>query len=1714
MQAWWLVAVWMIVLPFLQDQAADESVRDSQAEQAALNQLLAQASPTDDGSLSGEGQAAATQDPQDDDAKESEFADDEGEEEDSPEALRIVAQNDPVAEAEDAEATEMNLTGSDVGISMIGSDSLVITANETDLAILTALIRQLDSEMPNRELRIVMLDNQPASDVASTLQESISKLYPFEADRPEQSVSITAIASNMLLLVAPETRIEQIVAIAEAIDVKQAGIPDEVMIFQVKNRNASEAAVQLEELITALRQQQGADAAKEFQITPNDANGTIMIVGPVSQRDTIQMLLEQIDAEAQPGFGELKLVAFPLLNADPDDLVQIFEDMLKATDRAEGVTEQIRRLVMLRRIPGEPVVELPPLNLEKTLRLIPDKGTNSVLVATVEENIDPIGEIIAVLDDLPLSVEMGIRIFPLHFADAETVAESLEKMFEQGKDLPKAAPGTESTKAVPVSPEGEALVYNVDIVPDLRTNTVFVFGRQLQLSLAERIVAEMDKPATAIKYPLQLLALGENIDATRIGEIVTELWDRRVEALEALNIGKAAVEREKVFLAVDIRSNSLILSASNENLTEIQEITSKLNTARDRLIDQIRIFNCHNTSAADLASKIEELWERKRSLKQEGEIFEDMPVLVADQRSNSLVIASSAEDFEEITALIEKLESQPLAPIAQIRMVQLANNDASEISSMFEQLFEERMQQRLVSGQEENPSDRVALAFDAPTNTMLIASSKDNYDEMMQLIEVLDAEPDTEGVVKSYVLENAEAGKVAETIQELFDQGLYNPSTGLDSQLTEERMQIAIVSDARANAIIVSASKPNMSIVGRLVEQMDSENVPLGDNIKLFSLEFADAVKLTDMLDRLFEGIKSTAPDPDIFTEPTIIPDDRSNVLIVSGTRDALRRTEDLIAKLDRQAGAPTSSFEIYTLQFSSAVKMVAVMQDMFDKRAEGNDDERTPINLFADEGSNAMICSAARDDQIMVQTLLELLDKPSNIARQFAIFPLKRAKAEGLSDRLEQLFAAQTEGAGSDARVDAIGVQPDPRTNSLIVWASPTEMDNIGTIINRLDTTDPAVEMGIRVIQLKQALAEDLAEVLEETLVGDAGGAGQDSEAVIVSYMVLNEDGTRDERRLLRQDLTITPDARTNTLTVMAPAESMDMLETLVLDFDRIKPAVAVIELFPLVNADAEEVVVRLQELFEEQGGDEAEQTLTLADGGLATGGGDVRQQLRFTADRRTNTVIAAGSEVDLNMVKKLIYQLDSQDSEERVYLVYEAKNSTSDALSTAISGFAQAEQDRLSQLDDTTSLIRQAERSVTVIGDEQSNSIVLGVSPRYYDQYMTLVQELDRPPPQVMIQVLIAEVTLDNRVSLGIELAGQDLLFTENAVQGPNGTVNGADFDIVAGTDLGAATGTLGGFNFTITGEDFTFLLRALETDSKLEVLSRPTLLVNNNEEGNITIGDRVPIVQGSTFTDAGNTSTQIQYEDTGIILDVVPHINPDGFVSLEINPEISQVSDSSVQLTEGLSAPIISERSAETTITVKDGETIVIGGLITDQTSESESKIPFLGDLPGMGVLFRNTSTQSRKTELLIILTVDILRGVEDVRHMSVEQRDKSGLLDNVIHHPLMEGLRIHAEEDGLTPQEHQPRTSEPIERDRELYGPTPDVYGPKLPQPARVSNDDRPVVPVRGAFGPPIPGRRSTSLPQDSAGFSSTAVTRAQRRANARTVRLASAPPRLP
>jgi type II secretory pathway component GspD/PulD (secretin) len=219
-------------------------------------------------------------------------------------------------------------------------------------------------------------------------------------------------------------------------------------------------------------------------------------------------------------------------------------------------------------------------------------------------------------------------------------------------------------------------------------------------------------------------------------------------------------------------------------------------------------------------------------------------------------------------------------------------------------------------------------------------------------------------------------------------------------------------------------------------------------------------------------------------------------------------------------------------------------------------------------------------------------------------------------------------------------------------------------------------------------------------------------------------------------------------------------------------------------------------------------------------------------------------------------------------------------------------------------------------------------------------------------------------------------------------------------------------GGFSVSVTGGDLSYWLRALQSQGRLQVLQRPQIMAVDNQEATINIGQRVPFIRDSRITENGTTLNTIQYENVGINLTVTPRINDDGFVRMDVNQQIESLTNSTLQITQGVNAVIIDSRTAETSVTVQDGHTIIIGGIISTRDDTQESKVPLFGDLPLVGNLFRSTKVTKERSELLIILTPRVVRNVEQadaVTNVQVERvKAARKLLENYDRNELIKLL----------------------------------------------------------------------------------------------------------
>lgn len=1604
------------------------------------------------------------------------------------------------------------LSGAPITIAEAGADSVVIDATEEDMEVIISILELLDEAIPGKEIEYVALEKASAQDLAKTLTDVFSKIEQKgqRQVRPEDKVDIIADPrTNGLYIAATDEKMQQALELIKQNEEAAGHVLQQMETYTFKNRRVTEVGEVLKKMVSAYLNQKGLDA-KVIQVEVDPTTNSVFITANQTDLEFVSKIIQGLDAELPPPaegespMGEADVMIIPLRVAEADALGTLLNELLqKAATGDTPMKDFIRRFRLLDET-GEP---LATVNLDRPIVIFGEKDSNSLIIASTRKNCLIMKQVALAFDKEPARAEVAYRVFSLTNADATEIAEQINKLLTDGANLTKR-PGKGDASGVPDGDAG-SLVFSAVATADARTNQLLIVARPAAMEVLADLVGRLDVKGLDV-LPFTLVHL-EYASVSALETALSELMKERAEALPK-GTGPNAGKSETVIIKGDPRSQSLIIAAKPNRLEELRGIIRQLDVPSTALVEDIRTITLTNTNAADLAEKLKSLWEQ-RAAQQEGggDGFKlEVPAIVADERSNSLIVAAAKGDFEAIRGVVEKIEALELNPMSNIYIVRLKYNSAQQLQGAFQALFDKRAEMRTVDGKS-RPEDQVAIEVDETTNALLFVGSRENYDVLMQKVQELDQEIGVPGVVEFFTCDNVGAHRVKETIDELFgEDGVYKPGVTGESDAAKARNKVTVTVDDRANMLIVSAAPENMELVREIYERMNSVATPWDVAItRLIVIEHGDAVKIAaqvadyfDKLDEVRKESKGEGAAAGGFGI-TVFADERSNRIVIGGTKDGIDSAVELVQRLDVPPGTPTQLAEVYKLKEAPATRIGEMIQAIFEERNKprqagegaGVQVPNVTVTVEPEVSTNSLLINASREDHVLIADLIQRLDRPSTLMDMVRVIALERAPAERVKEILEELYQSGAGGEGREGRT--IGVVEDKRTNSVVVTAAPGELDNIESLVKRIDETEVKGQAEIGVFLCENEDAEKMSELLNELMTGQAreGGGGvtaaegeekRSIESMLISFATEDEAGRELFLKTIRENVQITFNTRTNSIVAVAPPSTLRLIEQLVRKLDQIQKRSVMVKVFMLTNADATRMIDILNEMFALEEGDEAQaefqrgRSIEVEGGSTATGGAPVaesqagperrgtfgRPKTTFVADERTNSLIVAGWPEDIDVVADVIDQLDSRPIQDRDNFVFTLVNQDAETIQQALDTYFQEEVARLDALGDTVSPQRRMEQEVSVIAHPESNQLIVSASPRFRPQVISLIEQLDMAPPQVMIQVMIAEVTLDDRFEMGLEFALQELKFSETAVPGGNGVLQSSHFDVVGGTDLGAAGTGLGGFSFTITGEDFNFLVRALQSDSRLEVIQRPMIMCQDNQQATIQIGQSVPTPSGSQ-TFGGQTSTQVQYQDVGVILNVEPHINPDGFVYLLVEPEVSSVTDSTIQIAPGAFAPIFNRRQASTNVAVMDGETVVIGGLITTTENESESKVPLIGDVPGLGMLFRTTTRTKNRTELLIALTPKIVRTVEDGRRLSEQLRDESGIItDNMKQSVLFGKLRVQPEdaaeiESIETPPAPTdltlPPTSAPggepavvpTEEQEPEYGPKPQPYGPLFP-----------------------------------------------------------------
>jgi general secretion pathway protein D len=800
-----------------------------------------------------------------------------------------------------------------------------------------------------------------------------------------------------------------------------------------------------------------------------------------------------------------------------------------------------------------------------------------------------------------------------------------------------------------------------------------------------------------------------------------------------------------------------------------------------------------------------------------------------------------------------------------------------------------------------------------------------------------------------------------------------------------------IDSDDRANQLIVTDYNDNLRLLAQLINEFD---VPeSGLILQIYSLKYGDAEDLGNLINLILNaqnsgssggsrssgssrnpssssggpfpggGIPSgdssgaSSPPPGASSTSAqgvrIWPDRTANRLVVSAPKARLPEFERLLLVLDTEKSADVT-VRVLPLKNINAVDLVKDLGPLYQKMG------KTPkemIEIAASDRSNSLIILSSEANYRAVEKLIAALDTEGAQEKIVRTFPLKNADAQDVAKQLQDLNKDQDNNrypyyfffsrSSGDQNTRKLSVVADRRRNSLVIQAPPAQMEGIAAMIEQLDAPVGDDSLAPRIYHLKYVSAVDIEEVLNELFLKKT------QQRPYYFFDEAPETQTdRDVGRLYGK-VRITSEPYSNTLIITSNSkESLEVLEGVLKELD--------------VPSEAGESTLRVQLRFAKAPAVANGINILFAKNGSPF----LRQQPQPNPQQPN----AQQQQQQQGGVSQSSFALEQESKEEGYY--------------PWLGG--QPDPPRTADGRNTIRPVSDLVGRVRAVADQRSNSLLISANVHFFPQVMKLIEELDAPTAQVLIEARIVEVSDDFLEKLGVRWSPDgSKVFTaddyDNSILinskaqylkgfGGNTTVNNPPPPLTSAlTELRS-----GLLSATI---NMDFLIQFLRTTTGAKVLAEPQINIADNEMGKLFVGQQVPFINNSQSTDVGSLIQGFTYKDVGVILEVTPHINSAGDVALRIRAESSAVVPGQTLF----GGAIIDTRDFRTDLKARSGETLVLGGIIQNQVSDTLRKTPILGDIPVLGWLFKKKDKTSHSVELMVFLRPRITRTPAEARDL---------------------------------------------------------------------------------------------------------------------------------
>lgn len=756
--------------------------------------------------------------------------------------------------------------------------------------------------------------------------------------------------------------------------------------------------------------------------------------------------------------------------------------------------------------------------------------------------------------------------------------------------------------------------------------------------------------------------------------------------------------------------------------------------------------------------------------------------------------------------------------------------------------------------------------------------------------------------------------------------------------------------------IVPEGQEPKMSpevVSGSLT------NVPAGRQrlVKVFPLQHISA---TDLKDRIRTALSEKA---------TVDVDDRANQIIITDYNDNLRVVGELIDALDSDRPEDVA-VRVVPLKHIAAEQLAKEMQPLYQKFG-GKSGGKTTIDVTSDDRSNSLIVLSSLADFNAITKLVAMLDTEDAQEKTSQTFILKNADAQDVAKQLQDLnqnqnsvssryayyYSSQPDSAGKKFSVVA-----DRRRNAVVVQAPPAQMDSIGKMIAELDEPVSDDSLAPKIYPLKYVSAVDIESVLNELFLKKT------QQRNYYDYFYGDSDNSTADHDVgrLYGKVRITSEPYSNAIIVTSNSkENLAVIEDVLKQLDAPSQTGDSTLRIGLKYAKSDTVANSLNILFAKNGSPGIRPTTP----SNQNGNSQQNQQSQSSTTPQSN------------------FELEQEIKVDGYY----------PWLGGQPDGGSRSSDDKTSRpVSDLVGRVR-------CVGDQRGNAVLISANVHFFPQILKLIQDLDAPSDKVSIEARIVEVSSDFLDRIGVRWSPDGsqvytkedynnslMVHTSGKYQqgfGGNTTVNTPQ----SPTDVAQTLASLrsGVVASTI---NIDFLVQFMKQNTDATVLGEPSITIDDNELGRLFVGQQVPVPNTTQVSSAGSQNTSFTYKDVGVVLEVTPHINSDGDVQLKIHTESSTVVPGDTVL----GGSVFDTRNFHTDVTTKNGQTLVIGGIIQKQTSEINYKTPILGSIPGLKYMFNKKDKTTREVELMVFLKPTVVHTAMDAKELEQKINDKTPLL----------------------------------------------------------------------------------------------------------------------